>query len=79
MALSLDDELKIIAEEYLQSVYASHWFYLLLAFYISITNQIHKWSHTYFGLPKWVDTLQRIHLVLPRRHHKIHHVCRFYL
>lgn len=58
-----------IADQYL--LFA---FLYLLAVFISFTNQFHKWSHTYFGLPRWIEALQDWHIILPKRHHRIHHI-----
>jgi len=65
---------RTLTPDMLESHYPYHWYWMLLSIYVSVTNQIHKWSHTYFGLPKWVQFLQKMHIVLPRQHHRVHHV-----
>ncbi len=40
--------------------------------YASLTNEFHKWSHM-TNTPAWIAFLQRWWLVLPKRHHGVHH------
>ncbi|XP_055703247.1 plasmanylethanolamine desaturase [Phlebotomus papatasi] len=58
----------------IQQDFAFSAYLFLCSIFVAMTNQIHKWSHTYWGLPKWVVLLQDYHVMLPRRHHRIHHV-----
>lgn len=60
--------------EQIQLDYNYQLYLFLLAVFISMTNQFHKWSHTYFGLPRYITILQDLHIILPRIHHRIHHV-----
>lgn len=58
----------------IQETYNWETYIYLLSIFISFTNQFHKWSHTYFGLPRYITILQDLHIILPRKHHRIHHV-----
>lgn len=49
-------------------------FYFALSggFFAAFTNEFHKWSHMYKA-PAWIKFLQDSWIVLPRKHHAVHH------
>jgi ubiquitin-conjugating enzyme E2 variant len=47
-----------------------------MIFWVMATNQFHKWSHLDKPGPV-VGFLQRVHLILPPAHHRIHHTAPF--
>ncbi|MCP3164410.1 plasmanylethanolamine desaturase [Myxococcus qinghaiensis] len=47
-----------------------------MIFWVMATNQFHKWSHM-DSPPALIGFLQRVHLILPPAHHRIHHTAPF--
>jgi len=47
-------------------------FLLAACFGVALTNQIHKWSHTY-NPPYYVTVLQKYRIILPKSNHTLHH------
>ena len=54
--------------------YNAFYYFILGINVAAANNQTHKWAHTHSGNPKWVQWLQKYHLVLPKELHHTHHV-----
>lgn len=72
--MNMSYKLLTYSNETIAEYYHTYCFFLILAVFVTLTNQFHKWSHTHNGLPGWVEKLQDWHLILPKKHHRIHHV-----
>jgi len=48
-------------------------FSTVLCVWVCMTNQIHKWAHTYPSPPPLIVFSQKIGLILNRQHHSVHH------
>lgn len=49
-------------------------FLVFTAFWVAMTNQIHKWSHQVESVtPSWVAVLQNSGIIMSRPHHNVHH------
>jgi len=46
--------------------------WIMTAVGVALTNQIHKWAHS-AHLPQYVQTLQKYHIILPKKVHSVHH------
>jgi len=51
---------------------ALHFFCFFGGIFAAFTNEFHKWSHMH-NAPWWVSALQSTWVVLPKRHHAVHH------
>jgi len=49
-----------------------HSFLILVCFWVGITNQIHKWTHTYKP-SKFVSLMMDMGIILSRKDHAVHH------
>jgi len=49
-----------------------HTFLMVTCFWVGITNQIHKWTHTY-KLPKFVKLMMDMGIILSKKDHAVHH------
>lgn len=54
-------------------------FTMFLVLFVCLTNQIHKWSHMHAPSPPphYVRVLQKMHIILPPKHHNAHHTAPF--
>lgn len=67
-------QLITLSDDKIAATCSSYWFVFILCIFVTLTNQFHKWSHTHNDLPFWVEKLQDWHIILPKKHHHIHHV-----